>query len=511
MVSITSRRIKLEVFIAKIFFILIACLLFLPFCILLVKFGFGAGFDFQELRWVLSNTILQALLSTALGISFSLIMCFGALGIKDKFGPSISQTVNFVFLLPSLLPPLFVVLFFLQTFHPFPFGLIGLVFVQGFILSGLFSLSLQKNILEKLSGLAQISRVLGASRWLFYRKSIGLLRRDFFSLFISGMAYCVSSFSIPLLIGGGKYTTLEVLIFEKIRLSQDWSQAAYLSLIQIALGFSMYILSNRLISDQREAQSLGFLNLHDRDLSLDSYLYSKLAMAFVGLLCFFLIGLSIYHFFGGLAIVLNHSEIRGDLMALVFPSIGVAFLTSFLALVFCFCLLYFQSESWLKSILMTYVTPSTAVLTFAWLMIFSNEPFILYSKYIVVLFILTVPSALRIFFWDKLSGIISQVEVARTLGANKTKVVSVILWPQMKMTICTMSSVVGVWVMGDYAVSRFMLSKTVTIAMLMDSLISSYRLEMAFGVGALLLILSGIYFLIFYVIGGGSFAKSKGS
>jgi thiamine transport system permease protein len=47
------------------------------------------------------------------------------------------------------------------------------------------------------------------------------------------------SFSVPLVVGGARGTTVEVLIYEKIRLSGHWSEAIILALLQSVFIFTL--------------------------------------------------------------------------------------------------------------------------------------------------------------------------------------------------------------------------------------------------------------------------------
>lgn len=515
MVSTSARRIVSRLvgnaFWGHLFFYFILTVLFYPVIAILFQFGLSSEFNLDELIWVLQNTFLQAILSTLLGLMIAIPISLGILGIHRRFGPTVAWVFNLLFVLPSLLPPLFIVLFFIQTLHPFPFGIIGLVLVQGVVLAGVFSLPLQNAMIKKLDGLALISQVFGAGPLLFWTRSLPVLRRDFLNLFVVGLSYCVASFSIPLLIGGGKYTTLEVLIFEKIRISQDWGQGAYLSLVQLALGFLLYAISQGLVSDGRESQSLGFIGLNRGQVKINIYLQSQILMFFVMLVSASVLALGFLHFFDGIKILIQHPEIRLEVLKVILPSLLVAGVASLVTVGFCFLLLCASQQKKLRFLLIGFITPSSAVLAFSWLVLTENTETSLLVKYISVLLIICIPSALRMFFWNRLKLLESQIETAKVLGGSDFLIAKKILWPQMQKSVAILSGIVGIWVLGDYAISRMMLSQTITLAMLMDSLISSYRLEVAFGVGACLLFLSLIYFALVYFLLGVTHADSKRS
>ncbi len=83
---------------------------------------------------------------------------------------------------------------------------------------------------------------LGASRWqCFWRVTARKLWPIWGNCFVLAFLYCSSSFLLILLLGGGpKFTTLEVAIYQAIKVDFDLSLAARLALIQIVVSFLFY-------------------------------------------------------------------------------------------------------------------------------------------------------------------------------------------------------------------------------------------------------------------------------
>jgi thiamine transport system permease protein len=85
-----------------------------------------------------------------------------------------------------------------------------------------------------------------------------LLARHLPGLFVLIFLLCASSFAIVLTLGGGPgATTLEVAIYQAIRVDFDVGRAVFLSLLQIALCASLSLAAGRLTGHQAVGATLG--------------------------------------------------------------------------------------------------------------------------------------------------------------------------------------------------------------------------------------------------------------
>ncbi|MGE3756730.1 MAG: ABC transporter permease subunit, partial [Pseudobdellovibrionaceae bacterium] len=205
-----------------------------PFILLYVQIG---NLDFpasDELIWCLQNTTIQASGSAVFSLLFGIWGAAGLLSLKKEKWRLFWEVV---FLLPNFVPPLFVVLAIFKTVEPFPIGLVGLIFVHSFINAGLVAVLLARIVDQKVGPLVELALIEGAGRFQFARVILRMLRLDLVLLFLLIFSICFMSFSIPLLAGGDQGTTLEVLIFEKVRLSSQWNQALGISFLQCVFLF----------------------------------------------------------------------------------------------------------------------------------------------------------------------------------------------------------------------------------------------------------------------------------
>ena len=142
-------------------------------------------------------------------------------------------------LLPNAAPVLLLLLAVIK-FFPWARGLPGILLAHVLLNSGLVAVALVTLFQNKLSGQAELAWIEGASKWRFFRVGVlSYLKTDITVLGLFVFAICFASFSVPLLLGGSRATTMETLIFQKIRLSGDWGEAVALASIQAAAIFAI--------------------------------------------------------------------------------------------------------------------------------------------------------------------------------------------------------------------------------------------------------------------------------
>ncbi len=352
--------------------------------------------------------------------------------------------------------------------------------------AGLVALLLKSLIESKLGPLLELSWVEGASQFQFIRAVWGMLRRDLYGILLFVFALCFTSFSIPLIAGGGRATTLEILIYEKIRISGAWSEALSLSLIQLVavMAFSLIPFSPRkkLFGRSQQIPLLGS--------------WSGLL-----LLGFYCLGLGCYFLIQSLTGWEQVLQIPGlweeafSLLPLSFVfSISVGLLVGALLLL----VTWVYPFAALHRLISGIVSPSTALLGFSLLFLFAHEEPWNYVKWIFG-FVYLVFATLYRWGWDQeLSGLSDQVQVAETLGGRPGLIFRQILLPQLWTPLVRISSVASLWALGDFALGRILISQNVTLALLIETLMSSYRLPAALALMGLLLVAGAVCFLFFW-------------
>ena len=152
-------------------------------------------------------------------------------------------------LLPSFFPALFVIFSLLTVFSllpfDFPYGLSGIVIAH---VSDIFRSCIYhaRSLLSKRVVGHQIvlSRVFGHSQKdIIFHVLLPNIKRDLFTIFLTLFCLCLGSFSIPLVLGGGRWVTTEMAIYELIRFEGNLTSAAFLSFYQIfILLFFIYFI-----------------------------------------------------------------------------------------------------------------------------------------------------------------------------------------------------------------------------------------------------------------------------
>src|SRR5262249_11263270 len=143
----------------------------------------------------------------------------------------------------------------------FPFGLGAVVVAHVLLNSGLVAIALDRLVHSRLSGMTETTWVLGASPWVFLRQvAWPYICTDVACIFLFVFSLCLTSFSIPLVLGGDRLTTLEVAIFEAIRSEGQWDKAVLLAGIQsIALVMLAWLLPRSFWPSQKSTYSLRYL------------------------------------------------------------------------------------------------------------------------------------------------------------------------------------------------------------------------------------------------------------
>jgi thiamine transport system permease protein len=230
--------------------------------------GIGSGLGTPFISVITSPVTLNALSFSAYQAAISTLVA-SALGLPGAYlftrlrfrGKSV---VRAVMVIPFVLPPIVVVVGFLQMFGAYGFvdsfamaltgsktsvlnlasGITGIVLAHAFYNVPLVILMVSAS-LERLSpDIEESADILGASSMQKLRRIvIPHILPALLASAILTFLFCFTSFPIVLSLGGGSYSTLEVRIWYAFRI-YDYSAASSLALVQIlitvALAFSYF-------------------------------------------------------------------------------------------------------------------------------------------------------------------------------------------------------------------------------------------------------------------------------
>lgn len=472
-----------------------------PVLILVAQFSLNLSADWQELFWALKNTFYQAAGSTLLAMIFATLSALGLLYLERTRWSFLLSSVIGLLILPSLIPSLFVLISLFHMFDPFPMGLVGIVIAHAFIYYGVSGVALYFHIKSSINTYAEIAYLSGATKWTFWRRIAGpLLKTAFtiqaFVIFVASFA----SFSIPLVVGGGKGTTLEVLIYEKIRIGAEWSDAILIALIQMLLLFLVSLpLQNRkpmLSWEQKSFQKVSPL------MGSSTALILMMVPA---------LGIVISYFWGVIESLsmISLSELSFIISSIhMWGTLWISLFTSLLLLALYAAILVLYKHNFLKAFLYGYVAPSSALTSFAYLVFGSDSMWITYFKIPLVLTLLLAPMLYKLVWEPRIKSLESQRQMAWLLGSSDIEILKRIQWPQSEAVVWMTLALAIAWSAGDFAVSRMLSSRELSMGMLVDTLMSGYRIHLATVASALLI---GVILLLYFLVKGVYYVSRKKS
>jgi thiamine transport system permease protein len=369
-------------------------------------------------------------------------------------------------------------------------GPVGVVFVYVLINLGLAVVLTYSSIGEKIGDLASVAQVYGLSRPVFIKNIFfPLLWRDLLDHFFLIFIFCLSSFSVPLMAGGGKGTNLEVLIYEKIFIGQDWSGAFTLALLQSAVIFilSLVILKKK---SHRSTTSLTRSYLRSKVGAVLLLLY--LATYIGGYLLGLTKSLPAFYFFADFA-----GELwRSSLFSLV--SLFVYILWSlFLLLLWIWD--YITNKKINPAINLLYA--STVTVGFSFYLLFPLAREYDRLKLVLAMSILVFPTMFKLFIEPALLGLREQVRVAEILGLKTKSILYEVVFLQLRRrALWGWLSFSVLWFLSDYAVSRAIGLQTRSLGLMSESFLGSYRLSLGYLLSFYIFILSLLAVGVIYLV-----------
>lgn len=459
--------------------------LLLPFVVLFTLMPGRFQIDWSEFFWALKNSSIQAFFSTLLTLLLGFWASLGLIKTQNE-RPAFHAVLVILCLVPQFMPVIVVLISLMNGLQPFPMGTVGVVLCHTFSYFGMAALLIQNQASEVLPRMVEVARVSGSSRWMFWQRiGLPILKKDFLLMGLYFFALFFTSFSIPLIVGGGRGTTLEVLIFEKMRLSTDWSPAVTLSVIQSVL---MLLLS---------FFALGSRANYNSEKKLDGWLGSYSGSLFILLVMAGFFASYASGVLDGLSQFGNLEVYKEDLLPAMLNSLVIAFLT-FMALYF-FMMLFCWTMNvprFLDVFLNGYVAPSTALTCFGILLYFPAEHEWSFFKIPMAFLLLSFPAVYRLGWGEKLNSLSMQVQVAQVMGARPLQIWLSVIWPQMRSISIYMAGLVATWACGDFAVSRILSTRDFTLSLILESLLTSYRMGLASLLSVLLIFLCCACFFI---------------
>lgn len=465
-------------------FILIVILIS-PYLVLLkniTELNFKA-FD-QEFIHVLSQSLLQAALSSVLITFFGFLISLSFFNNRFKYIFSLSM-------LPLFLPSVMVVLSLVQMINSipglnFPYGLSGVILCHLFIYTGFVAHTFYQSIRKRVGHLSEVALIYSCSQIKFLaRVVLPLIKMDLFVMMLFSFVACFLSFSVPLLVGGSDGNTLEILIYEKLRSQESFSEVFSLSVFQSVVVFFIYsfIKQDSVRSDQLKV-NFGVIN----------FKWGLIYPALIFISLFVMLSSGIFEGYQQLSTAYDFNGITNLAAGSLIVGLGVSLMTY--STLCSICRMY--QFKWLQSFLLKYLVPSGAVTGFGFLIIFKNSILANEIKIILALFILQLTVVYKLFIFQNLKALTKQIETAYIFSTKSTHIYSKIIYPQMKPHIAWSSCVAAFWAIGDFSVSSILANSDFSLALTMKTLMVNYRFEAANFLALIILLIGFVIYLLFW-------------
>lgn len=425
-----------------------------------------------ESVWLaVSTSIFQAFLSAALSVLAGLLLVPFLLGQPEGRTLRV-QEAGLLFV--NIVPPLFLALSLLswsQWLHLPGFGLATVVIAHAVLNCGLVAVALHRVLRERASTVIEVAWTMGASPLtIWYRVVSPLLWRELLALFFFVFSLCLTSFSLPLILSGARAVSLEVAIFEAIRVNGDWGIAVGLALVQsvVVLVFS-YLLpkpqGRRLSSGASGIQTLAWPG---------SWWVLSLPAAI--LLIGWMGGLRI----SALATFIEASGVgQRHLFSTIFTSLTIGLAVGVNHLVLTLLILLSGPSRVLMKFMNGYLAPSPALIGFGLLVFPLSFPGSDMFKLIVALTLVIFPFIYRGLLQSEFLALSRQMDVARVLGSRSTSTAFRIVLPQILDAVMRGCGIAAIWASGDFALSGIFINRTATLPLLIQEWVQNYWIDQA--------------------------------
>ena len=421
-------------------------------------------------------TFLQASLST--GLSFLFALC-ASLGLIYFYKKPFYSFLEWIYWLPIFLPSIVIsgsIINILETIGLKPFGLFPIVLTHALIYSGALSVVITRLTLAKSFNYFEWAQVHGISSLKFLKVLIfGVLRKDIQLALLTVFGFCVTSFSVPVLLGGFQNQTLEVAIYQYLKASH-WTHALGLLFIEIII---LFILSIFVFKGS-------------------TYLKNLKPIKNLGIKYFILFGI-----IPTLIVLIGCAEGLLYIPEIVqVPRFLEAFLTTLIlslsvgfGIIFLFMLIFlFHSSSFIQRFLIGYMAPSIVLTGFSFLIFLGDHVYLSWALGLIILFI---PTLYRWIGDALLSSLRAQIQVAQTLGASIYDIFKTITWPQCRPLFFMIGGVASFWASGDFAYTMITSQGETHLALIAQKLLSRYKIEYGLSMIWIILFVGSFCFLFF--------------
>ena len=448
----------------------------------------------QDLLRAIMIGILQSALSTFLSLVLGI---WGAFGLCSLRRSTWLAAADLLVLLRVCFPTLFVllgILSFVTYWTQFPFGVTGVILVHVWIHAGLVAVALSRLLRARLGGQIELAWVEGASILQFFRKGfLPQLKNEVFIIALVVFSFCLTSLAVPLIAGGPQAATLDIYAYQQVHYGSGLKAAIGIAWIEmLLLAYFGRLTARPTMAKRQEVRNLRFLRM---PLGLLFLLVLSLILI-VSCIWSGRLGQTQYQMLPDLQLIFEQT-IQGTFWVSFLTGLSVAGLIALTAFVYP----HLGFRHWLLSL----SSPSTMLVGLAFFALGPALGFAVWPKIIIGLTLLSFPALYRWLIDAGLEDLQTQIQVARTLGASWVKIWSRLTLPQLAPEIGLAAALAALWAAGDFALSGLIASQNITLAMVIEGLLSAYRLELATWLMGWLMVLAlliaGLFIGAGYVFG----------
>lgn len=456
-------------------------------------------FQRQEIIWPHISDVASILIYSGLQAALSAVGALflgvgGAFGLASIRSPKWLAVAEAFAKVPAFLPPIFVIVAILNFVTPlfhFPYGLWGVVGVHIVMNTGYVATRVRRLFEDRVGSVAELAWLEGASRLSFFRAVFGVLRSDLALITFVIFCICLTSFAVPLTLGGAHGATLEVLVYERFRSGVGFGEALGYAVIQLGL---LLALGTFLFRDLKVAHRQWQLRVP----LLQSWWGLVPALLPTTILTF---GLA-WGLPEGITQLIHH---WADLPigAWLMGSLSVGVIVGCGVMGFLFLTIWLMPHAGLRAFLLGFGQPSTALFGLSLVLLGSSLPWMVFSKIILGLVLILTPIVFRWVLISPLFALEGQLTMAELMGASHTQTFRRILLPQLIGPLTQGAAFASVWAACDFSLSTFVADREWTLALGIDNLLSNYREELATGLLWFLFLVAAVCYGIFVGIGYG--------
>ena len=461
--------------------ILIGIFFLIPIIFLSYSFFNIRALDFNGFKKYFFNSFFQSSISAITVIIFGFIMSLGLFRFNHKQAAYLIKFCS----TPVLIPSLISVMVALNMISPFPFGQIGVILVFNLVYLGFAACSFYLAIQQNLSYQIKTAEIYSIQKLdLLLKIILPNLKQQILLIGLIVFLGSFSSFTIPFMLGGKTGGNLEVFIYEKIYIQQDWSTVVFTAIIQIIFLYSIsYFIKSQNTDESKE-------NFSSKKLA--SNLGAAMIILYLGLYY----GTFIFHLLNVKTLSKMTTFINADFLLILLNTVifYLVVVLGFFILFYIYSYLIYkrQNVNWLT----TFTSPSIGVTGFFVFLYFASTQniFTEISKVTYIFLISYFVSLVFNFFTGGLFNLKQSMAVARIYHLNFSVYFFKIIVAVLRKNIINILSFLFLICFFEFSVFKISGSPIKTTGVVIYEFLSGYRIDYAYALSALIIV---FWFFIF--------------